>query len=135
IPETCSRIIARAMAKAPADRYPSTAEMLADLQAVAAPPSGQTRIALPSEHSTAAAIGAPVRSGLPFAARRIPWGIAGLALAVLIGLALFLGQPWPRLSDSSRGAGPGMPPRGEPVKVGVLHSLSGTMATNETPII
>jgi urea transport system substrate-binding protein len=135
IPEACSRIIARAMAKAPADRYPSTAEMLADLQAVAATLSGQARIALPSERSTVPAIGAPVRSGLPFAARRIPWGIAGLALVVLMGLALFLGQPWRRLSDSPRGAGLGMPPRGEPVKVGVLHSLSGTMAINETPII
>jgi urea transport system substrate-binding protein len=135
IPEACSRIIARAMAKAPADRYASTAEMLADLQAVAATLSGQARIALPSEHSTAPAIAAPVRSGLPFAARRIRWGIAGLALAVLVGLALFLGQPWRRLSDSPRGAGLGMPPPGEPVKVGVLHSLSGTMAINETPII
>jgi urea transport system substrate-binding protein len=132
IPEPCSRIIARAMAKAPADRYPSIAEMLADLQAVAATLSGQARIALPSEYRTVPAIGAPTRSGLPFAARRIPWGIAGLALAVLLGLALFMGQPWRRLSDSPRGAGLGMPPRGEPVKVGVLHSLSGTMAIDET---
>ncbi|HEV3261005.1 MAG TPA: bifunctional serine/threonine-protein kinase/ABC transporter substrate-binding protein, partial [Gemmataceae bacterium] len=135
IPEACSRIIARAMAKAPADRYPSTAEMLADLQAVATTLSGQARIALPSESSTVPALGAPVRSGLPFAGLPIPWAIAGLAFVVLMGLALFLGREWPRLSDSSRGGDPGMAAHGEPVKVGVLHSLSGTMAIDETPII
>src|SRR6516165_2108029 len=42
IPEACSRIIARAMAKAPADRYPSIDAMLSDLQAVTATLSGQT---------------------------------------------------------------------------------------------
>src|SRR5262249_7591031 len=36
IPEACSRIVARATAKAPAERYQSADEMLADLQAVSA---------------------------------------------------------------------------------------------------
>jgi TOMM system kinase/cyclase fusion protein len=36
VPEPCSRIVARAMAKAPAERYQSAAEMLGDLQAVVA---------------------------------------------------------------------------------------------------
>jgi ABC-type branched-subunit amino acid transport system substrate-binding protein/tRNA A-37 threonylcarbamoyl transferase component Bud32 len=34
LPPACARVVGRAMAKAPADRYQSTAEMLADLQAV-----------------------------------------------------------------------------------------------------
>jgi ABC-type branched-subunit amino acid transport system substrate-binding protein len=55
IPEACSRIIARAMAKAPGDRYQSTAQMQSDLQAVLAALSGQIRIDLPSESGTAAA--------------------------------------------------------------------------------
>jgi serine/threonine protein kinase/ABC-type branched-subunit amino acid transport system substrate-binding protein len=49
IPPACAHIIAKAMAKAPNDRYPSTVEMLADLQAVAAALSGQTHISLPSD--------------------------------------------------------------------------------------
>ncbi|HYT90816.1 MAG TPA: serine/threonine-protein kinase [Gemmataceae bacterium] len=48
IPQACSQIVARAMAKAPAERYQSTSEMLADLQAVAAALSGQAPITLPS---------------------------------------------------------------------------------------
>jgi serine/threonine protein kinase len=55
VPEACSRIVARAMAKAPAERYQSTAEMLADLQAVLAALSGQTRIDLPSDSAAVAA--------------------------------------------------------------------------------
>jgi ABC-type branched-subunit amino acid transport system substrate-binding protein len=55
IPEACARIIAVAMAKAPRDRYQSTAEMLADLQAVVAAVSGQTRIDLPSDSAKVAA--------------------------------------------------------------------------------
>ncbi|HYV34135.1 MAG TPA: serine/threonine-protein kinase, partial [Gemmataceae bacterium] len=49
IPEACSRIVGRAMAKAPADRYQSANEMLADLQVVSATLSGQMQITLPSE--------------------------------------------------------------------------------------
>jgi ABC-type branched-subunit amino acid transport system substrate-binding protein/tRNA A-37 threonylcarbamoyl transferase component Bud32 len=55
IPEASARIIARAMAKSPADRYQSTAEMLADLEAVRAALSGQTPIDLPSDSATVAA--------------------------------------------------------------------------------
>jgi serine/threonine protein kinase len=65
VPEACSRIVARAMAKAPDDRYQSTGEMLADLQAMVATLSRLTRIVLPSESGTvpatrAAASSAPV---------------------------------------------------------------------------
>src|SRR5205809_978972 len=41
IPEFCSRIVARAMAKAPAERYQSAADMWAELQAVAATRTGE----------------------------------------------------------------------------------------------
>src|SRR5262249_724847 len=52
LPEACSRIVARAMAKVPAERYPSADEMRADLQAVVAALSSQTPILLPSESGT-----------------------------------------------------------------------------------
>ena len=45
------------MAKSPADRYQSTAEMLADLQAVVGTLSGQVHIALPSESGMRSASG------------------------------------------------------------------------------
>jgi ABC-type branched-subunit amino acid transport system substrate-binding protein/tRNA A-37 threonylcarbamoyl transferase component Bud32 len=40
VPPSCARVVARAMAKDPADRYQSAAEMLADLQAVLAELTG-----------------------------------------------------------------------------------------------
>jgi serine phosphatase RsbU (regulator of sigma subunit)/serine/threonine protein kinase len=60
VPEACSRIVARAMGKAPAERYQSTGEMLADLQALNATLSGLTPIALPSERN---AVPAPAARG------------------------------------------------------------------------
>lgn len=45
IPEACAQIIARAMAKAPDDRYQTAEEMLADLQAAA---SGRASLSKPS---------------------------------------------------------------------------------------
>jgi urea transport system substrate-binding protein len=134
VPEACARIVARAMAKAPAERYQSTSEMLADLQAVAATLSGQTRIALPSESGTVPATWAataPTASG----GRRIPWLVSGVFLLVLIGLVLFLWRPWQKSPDGTAGAGNTMPPGGEPVKVGVLHSMSGTMANSEVVVV
>ena len=136
VPEACSRIVSRAMAKAPAERYQSTNEMLADLQAVAATLSGQTRIALPSESGSvpatrAAAPPASMASG----GRRILWLVTGVFLLALIGLALFFWRPWQKSPDRSPGAGTPVPPGGEPIKVGVLHSLSGTMANSEVVVV
>src|SRR5262249_55384666 len=56
IPEACARIVARAMAKAPTDRYASAADMLADLEAVVSALSGQTVISLPSDTKVATVI-------------------------------------------------------------------------------
>jgi urea transport system substrate-binding protein len=134
VPEACSRIVARAMAKSPAERYQSTAEMLADLQAVLATLSGQTRIALPSE-SGIVSVSRAAPSGPPVSwARRLVWPVAGLLLIALAGLTILFWRPW-QGSTNVPGAGIGAPPGAEPVKVGVLHSLSGTMATSEAPVV
>lgn len=105
IPEACSRIIARAMAKAPADRYQSTAEMLADLQAVAAAISGQTPIGLPSDSATHRTAG-PANSFRPKAHGRRPlvMGAAGLLLLAALGSLAFW-RPWSRTAADVQGTG------------------------------
>jgi urea transport system substrate-binding protein len=135
-PAACSQIIARAMAKAPAERYQSTGEMLGDLQAVAATLSGQTPITLPSGSGIVPAKHPAGPSRLTAAGgRRYVFAVGGLLLLALIGLAVFFWPPWGKPPDSSPGAAPFVPPSGEPVIVGVLHSLSGTMATSEAPVV
>jgi urea ABC transporter urea binding protein len=132
VPEACSRIVGRAMAKAPAERYQSAAEMLADLQAVAAALSGQAPVAPPGERSIPpSAPGGGEGSGLR--RRRIRRAVAGLCLLALLGVAVLSWQPWRKSPTGPPGAGT-VPPAGEPVKVGVLHSLSGTMAQSETVV-
>jgi urea transport system substrate-binding protein len=124
IPEACARVVARATAKAPADRYPSADAMIADLQAVAATLSGQTPILLPSQ------------SGAPTSGRRrLPWAVAALLFLALAGAAVGVWRPWQKSPAGPPGGPPVVPPSGEPVKVGVLHSLTGTMATSETPVV
>jgi urea transport system substrate-binding protein len=130
VPEACAHIVARAMAKTPAHRYQSTSEMLADLRAVAATLSGQTLIALPSGSGMVSAIHPPPTAGR----RPLPPFLGGLALLALAGLALYFW--WPRLVNRD-GLQPAasLMPTGEPVVVGVLHSMSGTMADSEAPVV
>ena len=130
VPEACAHIIARAMAKAPDDRYQSTTEMLADLQAVLATMSGQTRITLPSESGRVPA------ANLGCHAHAKPWAWHPKPrfachrrhrLPRRRRPGLIRWRPW-QTADTAGAAAAG--PTGEPVKVGVLHSLSGTMATS-----
>lgn len=133
VPAVCSRIVARAMAKAPADRYQSAGAMLADMETVAAALSGQTLAALPSEtglRSAAAATGTMPEHAGPARRRLTPAILAGLAVLIVIAVVLLVWQPWHR--DN---AVPPETPTGEPIKVGVLHSLSGTMANSGTVVV
>jgi urea transport system substrate-binding protein len=129
LPEACTRIIARAMAKAPADRYQSTAEMIEDLQAVVAALSGTAKIALPSESAiaAAAAVQPPCR---PASNARLYAVMLGVLLVALAGMTMAIWRPW----QASSGGGV-VGPAGEPIKVGVLHSLSGTMQSSESPVM
>jgi urea transport system substrate-binding protein len=136
VPEACSRIIARAMAKAPADRYQSAGEMLADLQAVAAGLSEQTPLILPSQRMSVL----PKRPSrktelIPFDSRRVGWAAAGFSLLVLVGLAIAFWGPWRKSPDDLRGTGDVELSGGPPIKVGVLHPQSGTMANEGRPLI
>jgi len=106
IPEACARIIARAMAKGPVDRYQSTADMCADLHAVLAALSGPTRIDLPSDSATVAARSATRASAaasqqIAFSSRR--WLLVLAAGVVIVGGALAAWLAWGgkgQLSDS-----------------------------------
>jgi urea ABC transporter urea binding protein len=140
IPAACSRIIAKAMAKSPADRYQTVKEMQADLEMVTAALSGQTLSALPSESGNYQRLPSasmsqdvvPKRHRSRFA---LIAGGATLILGLLAALLIWW-RPWEQPSTAGSVEVPASPPLpAEPIKVGVLHSLSGTMAENEAPIV
>lgn len=134
VPEACGRIVACAMAKLPLDRYQTAQQMLADLEVVAAALSGQHQISLPSETTLLRAAGVatvPIEIS-PKHSRRVPWFPVAIAAIAIASLVLFLWRPWDRRDES-----PAQPPAaaGDPVRVGVLHSLSGTMSVSETVVV
>ncbi|MBM4073113.1 MAG: serine/threonine protein kinase [Planctomycetes bacterium] len=137
IPPACTAIIARAMAKAPTDRYQSAVQMQTDLEAVAATLSGHRGIELPSQSgqllSMQQPVAAPAASVGTATWRRGALLGAGLSALVLL-VALLLWRPW-----DHAGGDPNhpliAPPKGEPILVGVLHSLTGTMADSEAVVV
>jgi urea transport system substrate-binding protein len=142
IPQACSQIVRRAAAKRPEDRYQSAEEMLADLNAVIATLSGASAILLPSQSGVR-----PAFSGLSSQARlptRRAWlagGALGLvAAAAGIGGFVFLRDAGPPAAEGENPqAGPTpapvAAPSGPPIKVGVLHSLTGSMEESESPVV
>ena len=132
LPEAVTRIIAFAMAKAPADRYQNASAMIADLQAVVAAMSGQPKIALPSESAVAAAVAVARAECLqqqPSSNKRMYAVMFGVLMVALLSMV-------------SPSGGRGKRPRSaalfrkrEPVNVGVLHSMSGTMQASESPVV
>jgi urea transport system substrate-binding protein len=161
VPPACSAIISKAMAKSPAERYQSTEEMLADLQAVAATLSGEVQIRLPSQSGSGAALAStvafqPDSLTLAAAADQLqPAGQAGqaeqpadqaaeptrrmwLGAAAGAGLTLLAGGLGVWAVGSRRGDSPtavGGAPGSEPIRVGVLHSLSGTMGSSQSVVV
>ncbi|HEX6986607.1 MAG TPA: transporter substrate-binding protein, partial [Planctomycetaceae bacterium] len=165
VPAECAAIVRRATAKAPADRYQSADELARDLETALATFSGgrsgiQTTLGLSAADGTglkpaAAGVQTGVSPAVTWRPRLRSWHVAlGVAAVVLLVTGL-TGLAWNLLSD---GDGPpvepdaaamaGLPgaaaaaatpgaaaPAGEPVKVGVLHSLSGTMADSESPVV
>jgi urea transport system substrate-binding protein len=131
IPEACSRIVARATAKTPAERYSSADDMIADLQAVAATISGQTPILLPSQSGAVPVAPAASTGTTTSRGRRLRWAAAALLFLAAAGVTVGIWRPWQKSADGP----PGPPTGGEPIKVGVLHSLSGTMSDSEAPVV
>jgi ABC-type branched-subunit amino acid transport system substrate-binding protein len=128
VPEASSRIITFAMAKAPEDRYQSTATMLADLQAVAAALSGQTHIALPSQTAMKQAVAAPAVATANASKGRRLAGAAVLFVALAL-FALLLWRPWQKSSDASPGIVGGDKPSAKPVLTATAPGVTATDVT------
>ena len=142
IPAACAQIVRRAMAKAPTERYPSVAAMLAELRAVSPQPSNQTPD--PWETRVDAAPTAPVAAsaspghGLPARphkrlAWRVPAFVGSAMIMIAIGIAITLSKM--AVNDGQQLKAAPAAPVHDPVLVGVLHSLSGTMEASEAPVV
>lgn len=132
VPAACAAIIQRAMAKQAEDRYQSMDQMRVDLEAVLAAISG-AGIQLPSQSSSTLVRPAPEA---PITDRR---SFAGIMLAGLSVLAVAGGGA--AYYFLSAGGGPvdlstpaddslaatAATPTGAPIRIGILHSLTGTM--------
>ncbi len=138
IPAACAHIVQRATAKRPEDRYQNAEEMLADLNAVIATLSGATDIALPSRSGINPVARPLAPQGTKDRTSRRAWmAVAGLgALGAAAGVGGFVllrdDKPQPESADA-----PNIipPPAGTPIRVGVLHSLTGSMQASEAPVV
>jgi urea transport system substrate-binding protein len=152
VPSACAQIVQRAMARDPEDRYPSMDEMRVDLEAVLAGLSG-VNIALPSQSSgnlpTLSSLPSPATSAkTPTLAKRFAIPVALVSLVLLAVGSIFLsalsGNRLPGENDRAESLGTGspesgaasgiLPPSGDPIRIGILHSLSGTMANSESSV-
>ncbi|QDU45259.1 Serine/threonine-protein kinase PknB [Symmachiella dynata] len=144
LPPLCRGIIEQAMAKDPADRYQSAQEMLTDLQILLETSTdSRDSLAVAERLSQLSGSRSALRSGVqePHAgAGRRKFLIAGLisllTLAVLsIPFILLRGKHSEFDSSAAPSVVPPVIPEGPPIKIGILHSLSGTMALSESGVV
>lgn len=131
VPPACASIVERSMAAKPEDRYQTADEMRTDLEAVLAAMSG-AGISLPSESSDS--LPKP-KTQTQVAPRRnlIAAVVAGILLTAVAGYLIF--KPLSGDGTQSGGQSTVTPATGSPIRVGVLHSLTDTMAASESPVV
>ncbi len=143
IPAECAQVIQRAMAKNPTHRYKSADEMKADLENLLGKGSptigGQTTTSIVKPFLTQGPIGGPKKRLMVGLVAGIAIGFVGLLFTILAFSGVFSGDHTTSPPTKSLSAGPVAPgitpPTGEPIKVGILHSLSGTMLASESPVV
>ncbi|HEX2465593.1 MAG TPA: transporter substrate-binding protein [Thermoanaerobaculia bacterium] len=145
VPETCAAVVARAMAKKPEHRYQSAREMLQDLDAIGGMLSGAVRLGLPSQLGEVTTTTPRSRSGSVTAdagdgdgvgrlGRRLRLlGLVAAITAAIVAAVLWVARG-PGGADREAAA-PVVAATGPPVRVGILHSLTGTMADAESPVV
>ncbi len=139
IPAACAAIIQRAMAKVPEQRYQTMEDMQADLESVLAALSG-AGIQLPSK-SSATLVRPPMEPAIP--SRRKVNGalVGGLGLLASVGMGagyyfLASGSGTSDSKSPENQPNPAVPtsPSGEPIRIGILHSLTGTMGNSGSSV-
>ena len=144
IPQACSDVISRAMQKKPEDRYQSAQEMLVDLESILMALSGsnvvlpsQTRampaLAPSSRTSDVSKTSSPSRRGVLLGLL----GSAGIVALLIMGIVIG-GRLKPNRDENSPSADPNAAAPvvdSTPIRVGLLHSLSGTMSDSESPVV
>lgn len=147
VPFACATLIERAMAKKPDDRYASADEMRQDLEAILASLSG-TGFTSPTPTSVTPQPSGPSTADInpnTSAMRNLTLvAVSGLVLAcaILGGFFLLAGKSRATADLPQNGAATDNgnakvipPPTGTPIKVGILHSLTGTMSGSEQPVM
>ncbi|MGI9471902.1 MAG: transporter substrate-binding protein [Rubripirellula sp.] len=136
VPSACASVIKRAMAKRPEDRYQSMNEMRSDLQAIL-DHSGDGGTALPSQEvSQTSQQGGNRRLLLIGATLAATAGILGFGLYTIFGGSQTgSGEGTAAAPEANSSVPVQVIPSGEPIKVGVLHSTSGTMAASEKAVV
>ena len=157
VPAACAHIVERAMAKQPDQRYQSTEEMRVDLEAVLTGESS-AEIELPSQLSNdqSSNVRSPDQLSNSHGDNKQPKPPSGnrplviglVTLLVVAAMAAFFTLGLGSRDDDTSAPGHAIatsanngssaaiiPPSGEPIKIGIVHSLSGTMADSEAPVV
>jgi urea transport system substrate-binding protein len=146
LPDACVNIIRSAMAKDREARYQSMDEMRADLDSLQRELAGEAVVPVTVAVMRSRSSDATVATEPPVGTTFLRSLIAGAVLAVVAVLVIFF---WMGRQSDDGGVGPGTESSpasaslpvavpvftGEPIQVGVLHSLSGTMAQSESPVV
>jgi urea transport system substrate-binding protein len=125
VPQPVVAVLDRMLAKKPNERFGTPAEVAAALETYAAVIPGHDSSAIRSLPSSPAS---GVRLPSKRSSRRVGLGAGLVALLLLAGVVAFF------FFRHSGAPTPGQP-SGQPLKVGILHSRTGTMAISEKPVI